>query len=210
MSFTIKGTGSALPRLVVTNDDLSRIVDTSDEWITTRTGVKERRVLSEETLTDLALEAAEKAMADAGVKPEELDFILCATIRGDVISPSMGCLLQGRLGAGCPAMDIMKKEVIDTLVKYGVTNPEVEISFKRAWTSDMISDKGKMALKKFGLAPPPDTNTIIDDLSVLEHAECPRCHGINTEMKSPFGPTLCRSLHYCNDCREAFEQFKPL
>ena len=66
MSFTIKGTGSALPRLVVTNDDLSRIVDTSDEWITTRTGVKERRVLSEETLTDLALEAAEKAMADVG------------------------------------------------------------------------------------------------------------------------------------------------
>ena len=70
MSFTIKGTGSALPRLVVTNEDLSRIVDTSDEWISTRTGVKERRVLSEETLTDLALEAAEKAMADAGVKPE--------------------------------------------------------------------------------------------------------------------------------------------
>ena len=85
MSFTIKGTGSALPKLVVTNDDLSRIVDTSDEWITTRTGVKERRVLSDETLTDLALEAAEKAMADAGVKPEELDFILCATIRGDVM-----------------------------------------------------------------------------------------------------------------------------
>ena len=106
MSFTIKGTGSALPRLVVTNDDLSRIVDTSDEWITTRTGVKERRVLSSETLTDLALEAAEKAMEDAGVKPEELDFILCATIRGDVISPSMACLLQGRLGAHCPAMDV--------------------------------------------------------------------------------------------------------
>ena len=106
MSFTIKGTGSALPRLVVTNDDLSRIVDTSDEWITTRTGVKERRVLSSETLTDLALEAAEKAMADAGVDPLELDFILCATIRGDVISPSMGCLLQGRLGANCPAMDV--------------------------------------------------------------------------------------------------------
>ena len=69
MSFTIKGTGSALPRLVVTNDDLSRIVDTSDEWITTRTGVKERRVLSSETLTDLALEAAKKALEDAGVKP---------------------------------------------------------------------------------------------------------------------------------------------
>lgn len=106
MSFTIKGTGSAVPKLAVTNDDLSRIVNTSDEWITTRTGVKERRVLSDETLTDLALEAAVKALEDAGVKPGELDFILCATIRGDIISPSMGCLLQGRLGADCPAMDI--------------------------------------------------------------------------------------------------------
>ena len=75
MSFTIKGTGSALPELVVTNDDLSRIVDTSDEWITTRTGVKERRVLSDETLTDLALEAAEKAMADAGIKPQQYAVI---------------------------------------------------------------------------------------------------------------------------------------
>lgn len=106
MSFTIKGTGSAIPKLVVTNEDLSHIVDTSDEWITSRTGVKERRVLSDETLTGLALQAAEKAMADAGTAAEELDLILCATIRGDVLSPSMACLLQGQLGATCPAMDV--------------------------------------------------------------------------------------------------------
>ena len=106
MSFTIKGTGSAVPKLTVTNEDLSRMVDTSDEWITSRTGVKERRVLSDETLTELALEAARQAMDDAGAEPEELDLILCATIRGDILSPSMACLLQGQLGADCPSMDV--------------------------------------------------------------------------------------------------------
>ncbi len=111
---------------------------------------------------------------------------------------------------GCPAMDIMKGEVIDALVKHGIVDPEVDINFKRAWTSDMISEKGKAALKKFGLAPPPDAHQVFADLSILEHAACPRCGGTNTEMRSPFGPTLCRSLHYCFNCKEAFEQFKPL
>ncbi len=111
---------------------------------------------------------------------------------------------------GCPAMDIMKNEVVDALRKHGVADPIVEINFKQAWTSDMISDKGKAALKKFGLAPPPDAGQVFADLSILEHAACPRCGGTNTEMKSPFGPTLCRSLHYCFTCKEAFEQFKPL
>lgn len=111
---------------------------------------------------------------------------------------------------GCPAMDFMKDEVIAVLKKYGVSDPHVEISFKNAWSSDKISEKGKVALKKFGFAPPPSTLEIQKDLDILEHAICPGCNGTNTEMKSPFGPTLCRSLHYCFDCREAFEQFKPI
>lgn len=106
MSFTIKGTGSAVPKLRVTNDELSRMVETSDEWISSRTGVRERRVLSDETLTDLAMQAAQRALEDAKVEPGELDLILCATIRSDHLSPSMGCILQGQLGAVCPAMDV--------------------------------------------------------------------------------------------------------
>ncbi len=111
---------------------------------------------------------------------------------------------------GCPAMDFMKSEVITVLKKYGVGDPQVDINFKSAWSSDKISEKGKASLKKFGLAPPPSTKDIQLDLNILEHSVCPRCNGTNTEMKSPFGPTLCRSLHYCFDCREAFEQFKPV
>jgi ring-1,2-phenylacetyl-CoA epoxidase subunit PaaD len=110
---------------------------------------------------------------------------------------------------GCPALDYMKEEVKSVLRSKGVKNIEVNVTFKKAWSSDFITEKGKAALKKYGLAPPPSTNVFMD-LEILEHAICPRCNNTNTELKTPFGPTLCRSIYYCNDCREAFEQFKPL
>jgi ring-1,2-phenylacetyl-CoA epoxidase subunit PaaD len=109
---------------------------------------------------------------------------------------------------GCPAMDYMKAEVEAALQQNGFI-PAVQITFEKSWSSDLISEKGKAALKKYGLAPPP-SNKVFTDLEILETAICPRCDGENTEMKSPFGPTLCRALFYCHDCREAFEQFKPL
>jgi ring-1,2-phenylacetyl-CoA epoxidase subunit PaaD len=110
---------------------------------------------------------------------------------------------------GCPALDMMKSDIIAVLREKGVKEVEIQVSYQQPWTSDRISEKGKLALKQFGLAPPPDT-TLFTDISVLEHATCPRCNGNNTDLKNTFGPTLCRSIHYCNDCREAFEQFKPL
>ncbi|MBI1769989.1 MAG: phenylacetate-CoA oxygenase subunit PaaJ [Bacteroidetes bacterium] len=110
---------------------------------------------------------------------------------------------------GCPALDYMKEEVITLLKSKGIKNVEVEVTFKKAWTSDLITEKGKAVLKKYGLAPPPSAK-VFADLEILEHAICPRCNNTNTELKTPFGPTLCRSIYYCNDCREAFEQFKPV
>lgn len=110
---------------------------------------------------------------------------------------------------GCPALDFMKQEVIDVLQKNGVQQPSVDVTFRRPWSSDLISEKGRLSLKKFGLAPPP-SGEIIVDIDVLEHVPCPRCNSTDTELKNPFGPTLCRSIHYCNHCKEAFEQFKPL
>lgn len=110
---------------------------------------------------------------------------------------------------GCPALDMMKSEIYEVLKKNGIDNISIEVTFRKAWTSDMISEKGKQALKKFGLAPPPPRE-IFTELEVLEHATCPRCNGSDTEMKNAFGPTLCRSIHYCHTCKEAFEQFKPL
>lgn len=110
---------------------------------------------------------------------------------------------------GCPALDFMKQEIHEVLAKYGVERVFIEVTFRKPWNSDLISEKGKLALKKFGLAPPPSRELFIE-LDVLEHAICPRCDGTDTDLKNTFGPTLCRSIHYCNTCKEAFEQFKPL
>ena len=104
----IAGTGSYLPEKVLTNDDLARFVDTSDEWIASRTGIRERHVAAEgETTCDLAYHAAVRAMEAAGVDASELDLIVLGTTTPDLIFPSTACLLQARLGAnGCPAFDV--------------------------------------------------------------------------------------------------------
>jgi len=100
MTTKIIGTGSAVPDQVVTNDDLARIVDTSDEWIRTRTGIRERRIASEQSGTsDLAAEAAREALKSAGVAPEELDIIILATSSADCCMPSGACEVQAAIGA---------------------------------------------------------------------------------------------------------------
>lgn len=106
MSFQILGTGSFVPEKVVTNGDLSQMVDTSDEWIVKRIGVRRRHVCTTETVTDLGAGAARRALADAGVEPEELDLIIAATISADTISPGLGGMVQNRLGARCPCFDM--------------------------------------------------------------------------------------------------------
>ncbi|HIS68132.1 MAG TPA: ketoacyl-ACP synthase III [Candidatus Gallacutalibacter stercoravium] len=106
MSFRILGTGRALPEYVMTNDEMSTIVDTSDEWIRTRTGIAQRRVCTTESIGDLAVQAAENALQNAGIAAQDLDLIVCATIRGEYFSPSEACVVQKRIGACCPAFDV--------------------------------------------------------------------------------------------------------
>lgn len=103
----IIGTGSSLPGQVVTNDDLSKIMDTSDEWISSRTGIKERRLVKEETTASMSAEAARKALENAGVTAEEVDLIIVGTITGDYVTPSTACEVQALLGAvNAAAFDI--------------------------------------------------------------------------------------------------------
>jgi ring-1,2-phenylacetyl-CoA epoxidase subunit PaaD len=111
--------------------------------------------------------------------------------------------------AGCPAMDYMRKDVVEVLQAKGIEQVATEVSFKTPWSSNNISEKGRKALKTFGLAPPQKHEAIID-IDMLEQTACPYCDSTNTELNSPFGPTLCRAMHYCNNCKQAFEQFKPL
>ena len=106
MGFRILGTGSFVPERVVTNDDLSQMVETSDQWITQRVGVRERHVCTTESAADLGVEAALRALENAGVKPEELDLIIAPTISADTISPGLSGMVQNRIGAACPAFDM--------------------------------------------------------------------------------------------------------
>lgn len=102
----IIGTGSYLPPKVVTNDDLSKTIDTSDEWITSRTGIKERHVVVSESTCDLGVIAANDALEMAGIKADELDLIILATTTPDKIFPATATMLQNAIGANCPAFDL--------------------------------------------------------------------------------------------------------
>ncbi|MEI6536402.1 MAG: beta-ketoacyl-ACP synthase 3, partial [Verrucomicrobiaceae bacterium] len=97
---SIIGTGSYMPERVLTNHDLEKIVDTSDEWIFTRTGIRERRIAADgEATSDLAAAAAHQAMEMAGVQAEELDLIIVATVTPDMFFPSTACMVQKKIGA---------------------------------------------------------------------------------------------------------------
>ena len=102
----IIGTGRAHPAKVVTNAMLEQFLDTSDEWIKTRTGMSERRVISSERLEDLAAEASLQAIADAGLKPADIDYIICSNVVNEYITPGLSCIVQGAIGAKCACVDV--------------------------------------------------------------------------------------------------------
>ncbi|MFC6331206.1 beta-ketoacyl-ACP synthase III [Paenibacillus septentrionalis] len=103
----ILGTGKYVPERVLTNQQLEQMVETNDEWIVTRTGIKERRIAaSDEATSDLAFKAAQQALDNAGLTAGDIDLIIVATITPDMFFPSTACLVQDKLGATCPAFDV--------------------------------------------------------------------------------------------------------
>ena len=97
---TISGLGAHVPERVVTNDELARLVDTSDEWIVERTGIRERRIAAEsEALSDLALPAAHEALSQAGLTGSDIDLLVVATVTPDMMFPSTSAILADQLGA---------------------------------------------------------------------------------------------------------------
>ncbi len=105
----ILGTGSALPKHTVTNDMLSEYVDTNDEWISTRTGIKSRQIITTERFEELAALAGQRAIEAAGLVPEDIDFIICHNVCNVYVTPSLASLVQGILGIkgpNCPTMDL--------------------------------------------------------------------------------------------------------
>lgn len=106
MSFLISGTGSCVCQKNIDNKNFEEILDTTDEWIISRTGIKSRTFLTDESLTDIATKSALAALNQANILADRLDLIICATLQGDYIMPSLSCMVQKNLQAHCPAMDI--------------------------------------------------------------------------------------------------------
>lgn len=123
----IIGTGSALPVKEVNNDMLAGFLETSDSWITSRTGIKTRRLLSTETLGELAITAALAAIESSGLKPEEIDYLICSNVANSYVSPSLGSILLAPLGCSCPCFDlngacaglIYSLDIADAFIKTG-------------------------------------------------------------------------------------------
>lgn len=106
MGIKILGTGSYLPEKNLTNDELSTMVETNDEWITQRVGIKERRVSVTETAADMAVNAAKEALAKAGLSGNDIDLIVCATISSETLCPTVAGMVGAAIGAQCPAFDV--------------------------------------------------------------------------------------------------------
>jgi 3-oxoacyl-[acyl-carrier-protein] synthase-3 len=152
----IAGTGSCLPERVVTNADLAKMVDTSDEWIAARTGIRRRHLAAEgETTCDLAFGAATAALQAAGVNAGDVDLLIVGTTTPDLIFPSTACLLQDRLGAnGCPAFDvnaacsgfIYALTVADKFIRSGSANTALVVGAETLSRMIDWSDRGTCVL----------------------------------------------------------------
>ena len=111
--------------------------------------------------------------------------------------------------AGCPAINVMKNDIEKKILQLPVSGVDVEVNFDVQWNSNMITERGREALKESLFALPPGHSGFVS-IEMLSNVECPLCHSKNTKLMTPFGPTQCRAIHYCNNCYQEFEQFKPV
>lgn len=119
--------------------------------------------------------------------------------------------------SGCPALELMRTEIRERLTELGAESVEVMVSLDPPWSSDRINPEARARMAAIGLAPPPPASRFMADLDLellgvtnTTEVACPFCGSENTRLESAFGPTICRSLHYCEACQQPFERFKPL
>lgn len=110
---------------------------------------------------------------------------------------------------GCPALEVIKQTITERLSEFPVKEVEVRVDYTTPWTTNRLTEQGRAVLRSLGFAPPPRFEGEFEP-AILLNASCPHCGSTNTTLRSPFGPALCRAIYICNDCHQAFEQFKPL
>lgn len=112
--------------------------------------------------------------------------------------------------SGCPAMDVISMNIRLKMMEHGYRNVQIKTVLSPAWTTDWMTEKGKLQLKAYGISPPnPSHSVCTPDLFQQEESiQCPRCNSYNTRLVSQFGSTACKALYQCNDCKEPFDYFK--
>jgi ring-1,2-phenylacetyl-CoA epoxidase subunit PaaD len=140
----------------------------------------------------------------------ELGIVRDVAIDGDAIRVDITPTYSG-----CPAMQVIEREVVATLAAHGYNGARINTVYSPAWTTDWITDEAKDKLREYGIAPPrhaSDSAGGIAELVSLRRAqptvECPFCGSANTLLKSEFGSTACKSIHFCNSCHQPFDHFK--
>ncbi len=134
----------------------------------------------------------------------ELGIVRTVEIGNDTVTVAMTPTF-----AGCPALDVIRTTIREKLLALGVPQVTVKMVLSPPWSSDWMTETARAKLKAFGLAPPPVHGGNVQ-LFFPEEIACPYCGSTNTRVTNNFGPTLCRAIHYCRNCQQPFEQFKPL
>jgi ring-1,2-phenylacetyl-CoA epoxidase subunit PaaD len=112
---------------------------------------------------------------------------------------------------GCPAINVMKKDIHDAVKTLGYDEVEVNVDMETTWNSNCMRPGAKEKLEKFGIAPPVDyTKDEELTMEMLDRVRCPHCGSTDTTLRSSFGSTLCRAIRFCFSCKQGFEQFKPI
>jgi ring-1,2-phenylacetyl-CoA epoxidase subunit PaaD len=116
--------------------------------------------------------------------------------------------------SGCPAMQLIEEDILAALRAHGVERARVRTTYAPVWTTDWMTDEAKAKLEAYGIAPPGRAPTGEEDLVPLRRkadiVRCPYCKSENTELRSEFGSTACKSIRFCNACQQPFEQFKAI
>lgn len=110
---------------------------------------------------------------------------------------------------GCPALEYMKDEIREKLLAAGFEEVIINLQLSPPWSTDLLTPEAREKLRSFGVAPPVLRLQSLQE-TLKKPVECPFCGSFETRLESPFGPTLCRQIYYCDQCRQSFERFKPL
>ncbi len=135
----------------------------------------------------------------------ELGMIGGVTVEGDRVTIQLMPTF-----VACPGFDRIKSAIQSGVGATGFADVRIETVYDPPWNTDRITPEGRAKLKAFGLAPPSRIDARSIEQDDLAAVPCPFCDSTDTTLESPFGPTLCRSMHYCNSCRQSFQHFKPI